>query len=103
VSVRNAGDLRNESSLTDSKILRLPYDVNSWYAKGNNSGSLISYNTPAQYRIFYDSNELERFLGEAGRLYGESLHFRVGKILMNLDIKKLWRKCEPITAESNVC
>lgn len=101
--VRNISALRNGLSLTDSEVLHLPYDVNAWYAEGNNHDSLTSYRKPVSYRIFYDVKETERFLSEAEELFGGNLSYRVGKLLVNWSVSKLWRKCEPITKESSVC
>jgi hypothetical protein len=103
VSVRNISDLRNESSLTDSEVLHLPYDVNSWYAKGDNSDFLTSYRKPVSYRIFYDVAEIERFLSETKRLFGEEPIYRIGKVLVYWSVSKLWRKCELLMKESSVC
>ena len=103
IAVRNTGALRDGLSVNDSEDLHLPYYVNAWYIAGDDSGSLISYNTPARYRIFYDSNELERFLSEAEGLFGKDLSYRIGKLLVNWSISKLWRRCEPATKESSIC
>ena len=102
-AVRNISALRNGLSLTDSEVLHLPYDVNAWYAEGDNPDSLTSYRKPVSYRIFYDVEETERFLSEAEGLFGENLSYRVGKLLVNWSVSKLWRKCEPVTKESSVC
>jgi radical SAM superfamily enzyme YgiQ (UPF0313 family) len=102
-AVRNISDLRNGLSLMDSEVLHLPYDVNAWYAEGDNSDFLTSYRKPVSYRIFYDVEEIERFLSEAEKLFGKELIYRIGKLLVYWSISKLWRKCEPITTESSVC
>lgn len=103
IAIRNISALRNDLSINDSEILHLPYDVNGWYIAGDDSGSLISYNTPTNYRIFYDSNELERFLSEGEKLFGKDLSYQLGKLLINWSVRKFWRKCEPVTKESSIC
>ncbi len=102
-AVRNISALRSELSLKDSEVLRLPYDVNAWYAEGDNSGSLTSYRKPVSYKIFYDMQEIGRFLSEAEKLFGEDLSYRLGKLLVNWSISKLWRKCEPAVRKRSVC
>jgi hypothetical protein len=102
-AVRNISALRNGLSLTDSEVLHLPYDVNTWYAEGDNSDSLTSYRKPVSYRIFYDVEEIERFLSEAEKLFGEELIYRIGKLLVYCSVSKLWRKCEPVAKESSIC
>ena len=103
IAVRNISTLLEDSSLNGSEFLELPYDVNIWYADGDNSDSLTSYRKPVSYRIFYDRKEIERFLSEAEKLFGENLFYRLGKLLVNWSISKLWRKCEPVARERSVC
>jgi hypothetical protein len=38
---------------------------------------------PVSYRVFYDIKEIERFLSEAEKLFGENLPYRFGKLLVN--------------------
>jgi radical SAM superfamily enzyme YgiQ (UPF0313 family) len=102
-AVRNISVLQDELALADSGVLCLPYDVNTWYASGDNSNSLTSYRKPVNYRIFYDVEEVERLLSEAQNLFGEDLTYRLGKLLVNWSISKFWRKCEPVVKESNIC
>ncbi|RKY25156.1 MAG: hypothetical protein DRP62_01950 [Planctomycetota bacterium] len=103
IAVRNISALRDQSSINNSKILHLPYDVKEWYIAGDNSNSLVSYDKPVDYRIFYDTKELDMFLSEGGRLFGKDLSYQIGKLLINWSVNKLWRKCEPVTKESSVC
>ena len=102
-TVRDISTLRNESSLKDSEVLRLPYDVNAWYADGDNSDSLTTYKRPVSYRVFYDVEEIERFLSEAEMLYGKEMIYRIGKLLVYWSISKLWRRCEPVAVGSSMC
>lgn len=103
IATRNISTLRDNWSINNSEILHLPYDVNSWYIAGDDSDSLICYDTPVDYKISYDSKEIEEFLSEGERLYGKDLTYRVGKLLINWSVRKFWRKCEPVAKESSVC
>jgi radical SAM superfamily enzyme YgiQ (UPF0313 family) len=104
-TIRDISVLRSRLSVNvnTSEFLQLPYDVYTWYNEGDDGNRLVCYNHSTIYKIFYDSDELERFLNEAEQLFGEDLNYQIGKLLVNWSISKLWRKCEPVTKEAAQC
>ena len=94
---------QNDFSIDSSEMLHLPYDVNSWYLAGTSANPLVSYDTSTAYTIFYDAKELETILSEGQKLFGDDLTFRVGKLLVNWDVRNFWRKCKPMAKESSIC
>jgi len=94
MAVRNTGLLLDGVGVNDSEDLHLAYDVNAWYIAGDDSGNLLSYNSPSRYKIFYDTVELEKFLAEGEGLFGKDLSYQIGKLLVNWSVSRFWRTCK---------
>jgi len=87
---------KKESYTNHEKKLSLPYDVNAWYLCGSDNSSLVTYNRPADYRIFCDIDSIKTFSDRMKKLYGGNFYFQVSKLLMNWNIKNFCYKCEPL-------
>jgi hypothetical protein len=102
ISVGNVSFLQNGLLIDNVEVLHLPYDVYEWYLSGSDSGPLISYNTAANYKVFYNVDELGMLLDEGEKLFGGDFYYQFGKAIIPWSIKKFWRKCEPVTEENNI-
>jgi len=95
MATRNISSLfsNDESIFEKTEILRLPYDVLGWYNNRNNKNEpLTSYNTPVEYKMFYEKNVLQ-MLVEGARLHGSDKVYMLGKLLVNWRTSLFWRSC----------
>ena len=95
IALRNVSAVfKKEPYLDIEEILRLPYDVHTWYINSSHTDPLIMYNRPVNYKVFCDTNNLRTIFDDMEKLYTEDLSFQVGKLLVNCSIKNFWRQCE---------
>jgi hypothetical protein len=95
VGLRNIGSIIKRNSGPKLKEqLHLPYDVNAWYQNNNDSVQLMDYKKTVKYSIFADTPHIRNILKEGQQLYGEDIHYCIGKLLNNWRISNFWLKCE---------
>jgi len=97
ISVRNVSLLQNGLLTDNVETLHLPYDVYGWYLSGSDSSPLVSHNTVANYKVFYNLGELRRLLDEGEKLFGRDFSYQFGTAIIHWSIRKFWRKCELVT------
>ncbi|HLC88868.1 MAG TPA: cobalamin-dependent protein [Candidatus Nanoarchaeia archaeon] len=94
-AIRKVWDVFQNKEYQESiRTLHLDYDVNKWYASGENSEPLTSFDNPTDYKIYCDYRALRNMLSQAKGLYGDDLMYQFGKIIINWDIELFWSKCE---------
>jgi len=93
-ALRNVGSVINNSGLKLKEQFHLPYDVNAWYQNNNDSVQLLEYKKTVNYIIYADTPHIRNILNEGQQLYGEDIHYCVGKLLDNWRINNFWLKCE---------
>ena len=96
--LRNIGSvIKRNSGPKLKEQLHLPYDVNAWYQNNMDSVQLLDYKKTVKYSIFADTPHIRNILNEGQQLYGENIHYCVGKLLNNWRVSNFWLKCETQT------
>ena len=65
----------------------------SWYKNKH----FHFYREPSKYKIFYkDIKEIHEKINQREKMYGKDIFYSISKLMMDGDVKFLWKDCENI-------
>ena len=93
--VRRVDNLLKNDISNEVTEISLEYDINEWYKFKNKKKFLFFYKKHEKYKIFYRNiDQLIEKIDQRKKLFGDDNYYNIGKLMMDGEIKFLWRDCE---------